>query len=95
MGRDSSKLEKTFYLTANVGPDLPKAEAEAEEFLTRYYGSNIWGTRWGPFGGPERVAERMAEYVSAGAQTLVVRLATFEPERQLDLFLEQVAPEFL
>ena len=94
MGRDSSKLEKTFYLTANVGPDLPKAEAEAEEFLTRYYGSNIWGTRWGPFGGPERVAERMAEYVSAGAQTLVVRLATFEPERQLDLFLEQVAPEF-
>jgi alkanesulfonate monooxygenase SsuD/methylene tetrahydromethanopterin reductase-like flavin-dependent oxidoreductase (luciferase family) len=94
MGRDSSKLEKTFYLTANVGPDLAKAEAEAEEFLTRYYGSNIWGTSWGPFGGPERVAERMSEYVSAGAQTLVVRLATFEPERQLDLFLEQVAPEF-
>ena len=94
MGRDSSKLEKTFYLTANVDPDLAKAEAEADEFLTRYYGSNIWGSRWGPFGGPERVIERMREYVSAGAQTLVVRLATFDPEQQLDLFLERVAPEF-
>ena len=94
-GRDSASLENTFYLTTNMEDDLSKAQADAEEFLTRYYGSNIWGSRWGPFGGANRVIERMAEYVSAGAQTLVVRLATFEPEKQLDVFLERVAPEFV
>jgi hypothetical protein len=33
--------------------------------------------------------------VEAGAQTLVVRLASFEPERQLETFLDRVAPAFL
>ncbi len=93
-GRDPAKLEKTFYMTVNMNPDLAKAEADAVEWLTGYYGSDIWGTRWGPFGGHERVAERMAEYVAAGAETLVVRFASFEPEKQLEIFLEKVAPAF-
>jgi hypothetical protein len=37
----------------------------------------------------------MAAYAEAGAQTLVVRLATFEPERQLDVFLDRIAPQFV
>jgi hypothetical protein len=82
------------YLTVNVGQDLGRAQEEAEGYLTGYYGANIWGTRWGPFGGAERVKERLLEYADAGAETLVVRLATFEPERQLDIFLDQVAPAF-
>ena len=94
LGRDSAKFEAAFYMTVNLNSNESQAEAEATEFLTRYYGSNIWGTRWGPFGGPERIKERMAEYVEAGAQTLVVRFASFEPQRQLEDFLEQVAPEF-
>ena len=94
LGRDPEKFEAAFYMTVNLNSNESQAEAEATEFLTRYYGSNIWGTRWGPFGGPERIKERMAEYVEAGAQTLVVRFASFEPQRQLENFLEQVAPEF-
>ncbi len=38
--------------------------------------------------------ERMAEYAAAGAETLVIRFASFDPERQLDIFLDQVAPAF-
>ena len=94
LGRDPANFETTFYMTVNLNADKTQAEAEATDFLTRYYGSEIWGTRWGPFGGPDKVKERMAEYVAAGAQTLVVRFASFEPRRQLDIFLEQVAPEF-
>ena len=94
LGRDSAKFEATFYMTVNLNPNEAKAEAEATKWLTRYYGSEIWGTRWGPFGAPNRIKERMAEYVEAGAQTLVVRLAGFEPMRQLETFLDQVAPEF-
>ncbi len=94
LGRDPVRLETVFYMTVNVDPDLGKAASEANRFLTGYYGANIWGSRWGPFGGPERVKERMAEYAAAGAETLVIRFASFDPERQLDIFLSQVAPAF-
>ena len=95
LGRDPQALEKVMYLTVNVDPDRLRAEADAERYLTGYYGANIWGDRWGPFGDAARVKERLQEYAGAGAQTLVVRLATHEPERQLDLFLDKVAPTFL
>ena len=94
IGRDPNSLEKTFYLTVNMDPDLEKAEADALEWLLGYYGVDHWGTRWGPFGGPERVEARIAEYVAAGADTVIVRFASFEPERQLDMFLEKVAPVY-
>ncbi len=94
IGRDVARLEKVMYLTVNMDQDANRGESEAEEFLTGYYGSNIWGSRWGPFGDPSRVKERLHEYAEAGAQTLVVRFASFQPEQQLDSFLELVAPEF-
>ena len=94
LGRAPESLETVMYLTVNMDSDVARAEAEAEKYLLGYYGANIWGTRWGPFGGPERVKERIAEYVAAGAGTVVVRFASFQPERQLDQFLERVAPAF-
>ena len=93
-GRDPAGLENTFYLTVNMETDLVKAETEAVEWLKGYYGSDIWGTRWGPFGGAERVVDRIAEYVAAGADTVVVRFASYEPEKQLDMFLDKVAPTY-
>ena len=95
LGRDPNSLETVMYLTVNMDPDLAKAEAEAERYLLGYYGAEIWGDRWGPFGGPERVKERIAQYLEAGADTVIVRFASFEPEQQLSTFLEQVAPEFI
>ena len=94
LGRDPESLETVMYLTVNMDTDLARAEAESERFLLGYYGAEIWGDRWGPFGGPERVKERIAEYFEAGADTVVVRFASFEPEQQLSSFLEQVAPDF-
>jgi len=95
LGRDPANFEAAFYMTVNLNSDQNRAEREATEWLTRYYGSEIWGTRWGPFGAPASIRAKMAEYVEAGAQTLVVRFASFEPQKQLETFLEQVAPEFL
>ena len=94
LGRDVARFETVFYLTVNMGSDLAKAEAESEKFLMGYYGANIWGWRWGPFGDPEKVKARMAEYIEAGAQTVIVRFASFDLERQLDIFLDKVAPAF-
>ena len=95
LGRDPSQFETAFYMTVNMDSDSSKADAEATEYLTRYYGAEIWGDRWGPFGDPAKVQERMAEYVQAGAETLVVRFASFQPEVQLETFLDRVAPAFL
>ena len=94
LGRDPETLERAMYLTVNLDTDTGRATAEAEKYLLGYYGSNIWGRRWGPFGDPERVKERIAEYQESGAQTIIVRLASFDPERQLNDFLEKVAPAF-
>ena len=93
-GRDTTNRENVFYLTVNLNDDEGAAKADAEDWLMRYYGANIWGTRWGPFGGVQNVVDRMAAYVEAGADTVIVRLATFDSERQLDVFLEQIAPQF-
>jgi alkanesulfonate monooxygenase SsuD/methylene tetrahydromethanopterin reductase-like flavin-dependent oxidoreductase (luciferase family) len=91
-GRDPNRLEKVMYLTVNLDTNPGRAQAEAEKYLLGYYGANIWGDRWGPFGDPKRVEDRIRQYAAAGAETVVVRFATFQPERQLEVFLEQVAP---
>ena len=95
LGRDPNQFDTAFYMTVNMESGSAKADAEATQYLTRYYGTNIWGDRWGPFGDPDRVTQRMAEYVEAGAETLVVRFASFHPEAQLETFLDRVAPGFL
>ncbi len=94
-GRDPQQMEAAFYMTVNLTHDSEKASKEAEKYLTMYYGANIWGDRWGPFGPPERTAERMRRYVDAGAGTLVVRFASFDQNGQLDTFLREVAPAFV
>ena len=93
-GRDGKAMEATMYLTVNLNEDFGKATTEAEKWLLGYYGANIWGNRWGPFGDSSRVKERIAEYVAAGAETVIVRFASFEPAKQLDTFLNEVAPDF-
>ena len=91
-GGDPEAPEATFYITVNLREDESGAAEEADTFLRQYYGANIWGDRWGPFGNPQRVKERIAQYHEAGAQTIIVRFASFEQERQLDVFLNEIAP---
>ena len=89
---DPESPEATYYMTVNLREDEAAAAEEADTFLHQYYGSNIWGDRWGPFGNPQRVAERISQYHGAGAQTIIVRFASFDQERQLDTFLTEIAP---
>jgi alkanesulfonate monooxygenase SsuD/methylene tetrahydromethanopterin reductase-like flavin-dependent oxidoreductase (luciferase family) len=94
LGRHAGSLEATMYLTVNLDRDVARGTAEAERWLLDYYGGNIWGSRWGPFGDPSQTKERIAEYAEAGAETVIVRFASFQPEKQLDTFLNEVAPVF-
>ena len=93
-GRDADEMSSVMYMTVNMDEDVSRAEAEAEDWLLGYYGANIWGDRWGPFGGAERVRERIHAYSEAGADQVVVRFASYRQEEQMQTFLEQVAPDF-
>ena len=93
-GRDPDNLSLVMYLTVNLDNDVARAEAEAEDWLLGYYGANIWGDRWGPFGDPERIREQIHAYAEAGADQIIVRFATYRQEEQMQVFLEQVAPDF-
>ena len=94
LGRNQDELERSFYMTVNIGSDANERAEEADKFLNMYYGMNMWGDRWGPYGPSELIAERIRRYEAAGAETMIVRFASFDQQRQLTLFLEEVAPEF-
>ena len=94
LGKNVHQVQTTMYMTINMDEDRVVAEADAEEWLLGYYGANIWGDRWGPFGGSNQVIDRIQEYKDAGAQTVIVRFASFNAEQQLESFLSKVAPVF-
>ena len=92
LGRDAARTEAAFYVTVNLNDDEEAAAEEADRFLRGYYGINIWGDRWGPYGPAERAAERIRRYASAGADTVIVRFASFDQPGQMRIFLERVVP---
>jgi alkanesulfonate monooxygenase SsuD/methylene tetrahydromethanopterin reductase-like flavin-dependent oxidoreductase (luciferase family) len=94
LGKDLNQVQTTMYMTVNMDENQATAKADAEEWLLGYYGSNIWGDRWGPFGGSSRIVDRIQEYREAGAETVIVRFASFDADQQFELFLSKVAPVF-
>lgn len=91
-GRDVNDFEYSMYLTININADKSSAQRDADEYLLGYYGTNIWGDRWGPFGDENEVKDQILAYRDAGAKTLIIRFASLDPERQLDRFLSNIAP---
>ena len=94
LGRKADSLERVFYMTVNIGGDVAESASEADRFLNMYYGMNMWGDRWGPYGPAELLVDRIHRYESAGAETVIVRFASFDQERQLHRFLDDVVPQF-
>jgi alkanesulfonate monooxygenase SsuD/methylene tetrahydromethanopterin reductase-like flavin-dependent oxidoreductase (luciferase family) len=93
-GRESDEMEAVYYMTVNLNSHEHSAAKEADSYLMKYYGANIWGNTWGPWGDPKRIADRIGEFADAGADTIIVRFASPNQRSQLDLFIDQVLPEF-
>ena len=91
-GRDPQQMELLKTMVVNLDNDVTRGAEESDRYLMTYYGENFWGDDWGPFAQPERTAERLRQYAAAGAQTVTVRFAAFDQERQLDIFLNKVLP---
>ena len=48
--------------------------------------------KMGPWGSPEEVIARIKTYENVGAETIIVRFASYDQAKQLDLFLNKVVP---
>ena len=93
MSRDPGTLERSFYMTVNIGADKQAAASEADRFLNMYYGMNIWGDRWGPYGPARSIVDRIREYEEAGVQMMIVRFASFDQHGQMERFLDGVVAQ--
>jgi len=87
-------FEKIMYMTVNINDSVENAKSDAEEFLYQYYGYDIWGDRWGPFGTTTQIINKMEEYVQSGATTIIIRFAAKNQKTQLRSFIENILPNF-
>ena len=93
LGRCEKQYQSVFYMTININNNPTKAEREADSFIKQYYGINIWGERWGPFGEATKIIDRTNQYIEAGATTVIFRFASFNQMEQLERFCEQIQNE--
>jgi alkanesulfonate monooxygenase SsuD/methylene tetrahydromethanopterin reductase-like flavin-dependent oxidoreductase (luciferase family) len=91
-GRDPQNFSAVYYMTVNLNRDEEEARREAHDWVIRYYGLDVWGDRWGPYGRPEAVVERIRQYAAAGADEIILRFASYDQRGQLECLVRDVLP---
>ena len=95
-GRAHEVTDASLHLMVNINPDAEHARRESVEFLDRYYGTGaIAGSKiehWLAAGPVSAVIDKIALFLEAGCTTPILRFTSPDQRRQLDQFLERVAP---
>ena len=94
INRSTNELKSVYYMTVNLDPDAARGREEGVRWVTDYYGLNFWGDRWGPYGDTEGVIDRIRRFTDAGADEVIVRFASYDQPRQMELFAKRVLPAF-
>lgn len=94
INRSLNELKSVYYMTVNLDPDAARGREEGVRWVTDYYGLNFWGDRWGPYGDTEGVIDRIRRFTDAGADEVIVRFASYDQPRQMELFAKRVLPAF-
>ncbi|MGH2359446.1 MAG: LLM class flavin-dependent oxidoreductase, partial [bacterium] len=92
LGGNPHRFPAVYYMTVNLNRNVEAARQEATAWITRYYGADYWGERWGPYGTPAAVADRIRQYADAGAEEVIIRFASHDQVGQLDLLAREVLP---
>jgi alkanesulfonate monooxygenase SsuD/methylene tetrahydromethanopterin reductase-like flavin-dependent oxidoreductase (luciferase family) len=95
-GRDPSTMESSIHHMVNIQEDPEAAYAEGKKFLDTYYETDFPRPvleKWLAYGPPRKVAENIAGYLRAGVDTIIVRFATWQAERNIRRFLAEVLPQ--
>jgi len=96
MGRDPTSLHRGVYTTLNINGDMTQAEREMRLFVEGYYDApyetmaRVQGLCAGT---PQVCAEWLQEFITAGAQTIVIRFASPDQFGQLERCAKEVLPQ--
>lgn len=94
-GRSAEAIQTSVHHMVNIDDDPEAAYDEAKQFLDRYYATETTPERmeaWVSYGPPEQVAEKLAGYFRAGAATMILRFASWDPMRQIARAVRDVLP---
>jgi alkanesulfonate monooxygenase SsuD/methylene tetrahydromethanopterin reductase-like flavin-dependent oxidoreductase (luciferase family) len=96
-GRDPAALTPAYQMTLTVADSRAAAEAEALEYVNRYYGTaytSIRDSMWGrdPFGTPADCVAAIRRLVDAGCRSLTLRFASRDQVGQVERFTAECLP---
>jgi alkanesulfonate monooxygenase SsuD/methylene tetrahydromethanopterin reductase-like flavin-dependent oxidoreductase (luciferase family) len=91
-GRKKGEIHRSLYVSVNLNDDAARATREGNDFLTKYYGYQFWGDRWGPFGPAGGLIRFIESFCAVGVETFVVRFASPDQQGQLKAFTKEVLP---
>jgi alkanesulfonate monooxygenase SsuD/methylene tetrahydromethanopterin reductase-like flavin-dependent oxidoreductase (luciferase family) len=95
MGRDARELHRCLYTTLNVNSDVVQAGRELRTFIESYYGIpyEVLARQNGLCAGSaEDCIAWLKAFITAGAQTIVVRFGSPDQSGQLARFAKEVLP---
>jgi probable F420-dependent oxidoreductase len=95
MGRDAHALHRCLYTTLNVNSDVVQAGRELRTFIESYYGIpyEVLARQNGLCAGSaEDCIAWLKAFITAGAQTIVVRFGSPDQSGQLARFAKEVLP---
>ena len=96
-GRDVARLGNALYHNININEDRQAALEESKGFLDTYYTSKFspaFVKGWTTAGSPRECIAELGAYFDAGARHITLRLASWDQQKQLQLFLGEVLPAF-
>lgn len=92
---NSDGFSCAIHLRANVQSDAGSAYAEAKEFLDAYYSTDHSREHLEQecvIGTPEECIDKLVAYGAAGATVIIIRLASWNMDEQLDRWATEVLP---
>jgi alkanesulfonate monooxygenase SsuD/methylene tetrahydromethanopterin reductase-like flavin-dependent oxidoreductase (luciferase family) len=97
IGKDVSHMPRCLYYNCHINEDRKAAFRESKEFLDAYYTTDFSEPQlnvWVAMGSPQQCIETIQSHVDAGADIICLRFPARDQTRQLNRFLNEVAPAF-
>ena len=92
LGRDPSTVRKMIHFSAIIAEDEPTVRQQAESLAQRWQ-TNLAGLQGRVLiGTPAQAAEQLLPYVELGVEHFVLSLAAPYDLRQVELYIQEVAP---
>jgi len=94
-GRDPARLGSALYHNINISEDRQAALEETKAFLDMYYTAKFspaFVEGWTIAGSPKQCVEGLRQYFDAGVDHVALRLGSWDQDRQLRRFIDEVAP---